>query len=115
MARYEVERTVKTVVTVSESTEGTARSSARRKLRERLRDAGPESAAFSVEHAAVYEQPAAPFEPYRIELTATLAVTLSGESEASAREAGVERIESWLAASDLDGYEYGGDAAVASA
>lgn len=106
---------MKTVVTVSDSTEGTARSSARRKLRERLRGPEPDGGSFSVDHAAVYEQPAGPFEPYRMEVRLTLAVTVVDDDEASAREEGAETIESWLAASDLDGYEYESDPAVASA
>ena len=115
MARYEVERTIRTVVTVSESTEGTARSSAQRKLRERLDEAKPESGSFTVERAAVYEQPAAPFEPYRIAVTATLGVALSGDDTSSARTAGADRIDSWLAASGLDGYAYESDPAVTNA
>lgn len=113
MARFEVERTAETVVTVSDSTAGTARSSARRKLRESLRATEPDGGTFSVEHAEVYEQPAAPFEPYRIAVRATLRVELSSDDDRTARGDGAERIDSWLAASDLDGYEYAGEPAVA--
>jgi hypothetical protein len=108
MASYVVRRTVETVATKRAASEGAAARAAAAKVAEQLGAGEHADRSVEAETIDVYEFPAAPFEPYRFTVRATVAVAVDAGTETAAIEAGDAAIDGLVADADLDEWEYVG-------
>lgn len=101
METYRVRRTIETVATANAASESVASSTAADQVREELSGTGAFDE-ITIDDTEIYEFPAGPFDPHRVTVRVTLAVTVDAADESAASEAGTDAIETTLAGTDLD-------------
>jgi hypothetical protein len=111
MPRHTLRRTFEVVSTAHAASTGVAKTEAADAIREALTEAD-DGTIDSIETDAtdIYEFPSGPFDPYRVHVTATVTTSVEADSESAAIDAGTDRIESMVAAADLDDVEFDGPA-----
>ena len=105
---FVVSRKGRTLVTLHEGTDTTARDAASAELGETfaaLDETGAVSD-WSLGSPSVYEHPTAPFEPYTISVPFAVTVAVEAESSTVAIDRGLTRIEAVLRDAEIDGLEY---------
>lgn len=107
MPTYTVRRTIQTIATADAGSTSIAKSTAVDEVREQLTDAASSAVDdIDIESAEIFEFPAGPFDPYRLTVTISLAVTVEAADEATAIDSGEDAIETLVTAADLDEVEY---------
>lgn len=105
---YTVSREVRTLVTLHEGTDTTARDEAASQLAETLESLA-ETTDIRLEdglETAVYEHPAAPFDPYTIEGSFRAVVDVDADSTADATDRAAAIIERSFERSSLESVSY---------
>lgn len=105
---YTVSREVRTLVTLHEGTDTTARDEAAAELAGTL-ELLTETAEIRIEdglETAVYEHPAAPFDPYTVSVSFRAVVGVDADSAADANARGAAIIENVLDRSSLESISY---------
>lgn len=113
---YTVSREVRTLVTLHEGTDTTARNEAETELVETL-ESLPETEEVRIEdglETAVYEHPAAPFDPYTVAVSFRAVVDVDADSVADANARGATIIENSFERSSLESVSYPSPATVES-
>lgn len=95
MTAYRVTQEVRVLETVSESAESTAVRRAASDLSERVGRL-EDDVEIEVGDAEVAEHPPGPFDPFRVAVRLSVGTTVDADDEASAREAGTDRIRAAL-------------------
>lgn len=111
---YTVSREVRTLVTLHEGTDTTARSEAASQLAATLESLAETTAirANGDLETAVYEHPAVPFDPYTIAVSFHAVVDVEATSAAVATDRGAAIIEDILGRSSLESVSYPSEATV---
>ncbi|MCU4972657.1 hypothetical protein OB955_07885 [Halobacteria archaeon AArc-m2/3/4] len=111
---FTVERDGRTLVTLHEGTDTTARSAATAQLSETLEELTTSTSItdWTVGDAEVSEPPAAPFDPYTIAVAFSVSVTVEADDAATAESIGANAIDETLEAAGLDGVSYTADPVV---
>ncbi len=107
---FTVSRTGRSLVTLHEGTDTTARSEATAQLSDTLEGLVPSTLVsdWTVGDADVYEHPAAPFDPYTVAVEFTVTVTVTADDADSAESIGADAIDDALESAGLDGVSYAG-------
>lgn len=107
---FTVSRTGRSLVTLHEGTDTTARSEATTQLSDTLEGLVPSTPVsdWAVGDADVYEPPAAPFDPYTVAVEFTVTVAVTADDADSAESIGTNAIDDALESAGLDGVSYAG-------
>lgn len=105
---FTVSRTGRSLVTLHEGTDTTARSEATAQLSDTLEELATSTAIsdWAVGDAEVYEHPAAPFDPYTVAVEFTVTVTVTADDAVSAESIGTNAIDDALESAGIDGVSY---------
>ncbi|AHF98570.1 hypothetical protein HALLA_06635 [Halostagnicola larsenii XH-48] len=105
---YTVSREVRTLVTLHEGTDTTARDEAATELAETLESLTETEDIHIADglETAVYEHPAAPFDPYTVAVSFRAVVDVDADSAADANARGAAIIENVLERSSLESISY---------
>ncbi|GAB7018568.1 hypothetical protein [Halostagnicola bangensis] len=105
-----VSREVRTLVTLHEGTDTTARDEATDEIAGALESLAESETTGGIDwnglDAEVYEHPAAPFDPYTIVISFRLFVSVDAESARAAEEVGARRIETIVENAGFESVSY---------
>jgi hypothetical protein len=107
MAAFTVARDIRAVVTDHASGASTALLGAEDRVERELRTAAEERVTdVDIRSSTVHENPVAPFEPYRVSVTATLVVTIDASDRDAAADSATVPIEETLSRAHIDSWEF---------
>lgn len=105
---YAVSREGTTLVTLHGGSDTTACDEATAQLSEALAGLAADDAIseWSIDDAAVYEHPNAPFDPYTVTVAFSVTIAVAADDEATAEERGTSAIDDALAEADVDAVSF---------
>lgn len=114
---YAVSRDGRTLVTLHEGTDTTARDQATEELADSLASLASSGAVtrWTVDDAEVHEHPVAPFDPYTIAVGFGITVVVDAPDRVRAEEIGADAIDSVLADAGVDSISYTSSPAASAA
>lgn len=108
MTAFTVARDVHVIVTDHSSGTSTALFEAEDRVERELRTVAEEHVTdVDIRSSTIHENPVAPFEPYRVSVTATLVVAVDAPDRDTAAERATADIEETLGRADIDSWEFG--------